>query len=98
MHLFDPEHKFSCSASSGRACPACGAGLRQKNGKRTGGQIAFFGEGAPTRVFHESLNLAALWNYVICVCKTIVAISVPKWYPPVWSGWQTVHRPTVSLA
>jgi TPP-dependent pyruvate/acetoin dehydrogenase alpha subunit len=82
MHLFDPEHKFSCSGIIGASLPpACGAGLAAKKMGEDWVAIAFFGEGAANQgSFHESLNLAALWKLpVIFVCEDNKwAISVPK--------------------
>ncbi len=82
MHLFDPEHKFSCSGIIGASLPpACGAGLAAKKMGKDWVAIAFFGEGAANQgSFHESLNLAALWRLpVIFVCEDNKwAISVPK--------------------
>ncbi len=82
MHLFDPEHKFSCSGIIGASLPpACGAGLVAKKMGKDWVAIAFFGEGAANQgSFHESLNLAALWKLpVIFVCEDNKwAISVPK--------------------
>jgi TPP-dependent pyruvate/acetoin dehydrogenase alpha subunit len=82
MHLFDPEHKFSCSGIVGASLPpACGAGLAAKKMKKDWVAVAFFGEGAANQgSFHESLNLAALWHLpVIFVCEDNKwAISVPK--------------------
>jgi len=82
MHLFDPEHKFSCSGIIGASLPpACGAALAAKKMGKDWVAIAFFGEGAANQgSFHESLNLAALWKLpVIFVCEDNKwAISVPK--------------------
>jgi pyruvate dehydrogenase E1 component alpha subunit len=82
MHLFDPEHKFSCSGIIGASLPpACGAGLAAKKLGKDWVAVAFFGEGAANQgSFHESLNLAALWSLpVIFVCEDNKwAISVPK--------------------
>jgi acetoin:2,6-dichlorophenolindophenol oxidoreductase subunit alpha len=82
MHLFDPDHKFSCSGIIGASLPpACGAGLAAKKMKKDWVAVAFFGEGAANQgAFHESLNLAALWQLpVIFVCEDNKwAISVPK--------------------
>lgn len=82
MHLFDPEHKFSCSGIIGASLPpACGAGLAAKKLGKSWVAVAFFGEGAANQgSFHESLNLAALWHLpVIFVCEDNKwAISVPK--------------------
>lgn len=82
MHLFDPQRRFSCSGIVGASMPpACGAALAAR---MTGSQavaVAFFGEGAANQgTFHESLNLAALWQLpVIFVCEDNAwAISVPK--------------------
>ncbi|MDE2629138.1 MAG: thiamine pyrophosphate-dependent dehydrogenase E1 component subunit alpha [Burkholderiales bacterium] len=82
MHLFDPEHKFSCSGIIGASLPpACGAGLAAKKLGTDWVAVAFFGEGAANQgSFHESLNLAALWQLpVIFVCEdNSWAISVAK--------------------
>lgn len=82
MHLFDPEHRFSCSGIIGASLPpACGAALAAKKMGKDWVAIAFFGEGAANQgSFHESLNLAALWRLpVIFVCEDNQwAISVPK--------------------
>lgn len=82
MHLFDPEHKFSCSGIVGAGLPpACGAALAAKKLGKDWVAVAFFGEGAANQgAFHESLNLAALWNLpVIFVCEDNgYAISVVK--------------------
>jgi acetoin:2,6-dichlorophenolindophenol oxidoreductase subunit alpha len=82
MHLFDPEHKFSCSGIIGASLPpACGAALAAKKQGTSAVAVAFFGEGAANQgSFHESLNLAALWQLpVIFVCEdNSWAISVPK--------------------
>lgn len=82
MHLFDAEHKFSCSGIIGASLPpACGAALASKLRGRDSVAVAFFGEGATNQgAFHESLNLAALWKLpVVFVCEDNKwAISVPK--------------------
>ncbi|MGH6625826.1 MAG: thiamine pyrophosphate-dependent dehydrogenase E1 component subunit alpha [Burkholderiaceae bacterium] len=82
MHLFDPEHKFSCSGIIGASMPpACGAALAARKRGTDAVAVAFFGEGATNQgAFHESLNLAALWRLpVIFVCEdNKYAISVEK--------------------
>jgi pyruvate dehydrogenase E1 component alpha subunit len=82
MHLFDPEHKFSCSGIVGASLPpACGAALAAKKAGKDWVAVAFFGEGAANQgSFHESLNLAALWRLpAIFVCEdNKYAISVDK--------------------
>lgn len=82
MHLFDPQHKFSCSGIVGASMPqACGAALAAKKLGKDWVAVAFFGEGAANQgSFHESLNLAALWKLpVVFVCEDNAwAISVPK--------------------
>jgi len=64
MHLFDPQVSFSCGGiiAAGMA-PAVGAArARQLAGQDTVA-IAFVGEGAANQgVFHEALNLAAVWK------------------------------------
>ncbi|MFM9888628.1 MAG: thiamine pyrophosphate-dependent dehydrogenase E1 component subunit alpha [Burkholderiales bacterium] len=82
MHLFDPDHNFSCSGIIGASLPpACGAALAAKKMGKDWVAVAFFGEGAANQgSFHESLNLAALWKLpAIFVCEDNKwAISVPK--------------------
>ena len=82
MHLFDPEHKFSCSGIVGASLPpACGAALAAKKMGKDWVAVAFFGEGAANQgTFHEALNLAALWSLpAIFVCEdNKYAISVEK--------------------
>lgn len=82
MHLFDPEHNFSCSGIEGASLPpATGAALAYKKLGRDSVAVAFFGEGAANQgTFHEALNLAGLWQLpVVFVCEdNRWAISVPK--------------------
>lgn len=82
MHLFDPEHKFSCSGIVGASLPpASGAALAAKKAGKDWVAVAFFGEGAANQgAFHESLNLAALWKLpALFVCEdNKYAISVDK--------------------
>lgn len=82
MHLFDPEHKFSCSGIIGASLPpACGAALAAKKQGKDWVAVAFFGDGAANQgSFHESLNLAALWKLpVVFICEdNKYAISVEK--------------------
>lgn len=82
MHLFAPENKFSCSGIVGASLPpACGAALAAKKRNKNWVAVAFFGEGATNQgAFHESLNLAALWELpVVFVCEdNKYAISVEK--------------------
>jgi acetoin:2,6-dichlorophenolindophenol oxidoreductase subunit alpha len=82
MHLFDPEHNFSCSGIEGASLPpAAGAALAYKMLGRDSVAVAFFGEGAANQgTFHEALNLAGLWQLpVVFVCEdNRWAISVPK--------------------
>jgi TPP-dependent pyruvate/acetoin dehydrogenase alpha subunit len=82
MHLFDPEHNFSCSGIEGASLPpAAGAALAYKKLGRDSVAVAFFGEGAANQgTFHEALNLAGLWQLpVVFVCEdNRWAISVPK--------------------
>jgi len=82
MHLFDPEHRFSCSGIEGASMPpATGAALATKKLGQDSVAVAFFGEGAANQgTFHEALNLAGLWKLpVVFVCEdNRWAISVPK--------------------
>ncbi len=82
MHLFDPVTHFGCSGIIGEGIPtAVGHALAFKKQGRDDIAVSFFGEGAANQgAFHESLNLAALWNLgVVFVCEDNAwAISVPK--------------------
>lgn len=82
MHLFDPEHKFSCSGIVGASFPpACGAALAAKKTGKDWVAVAFAGDGAANQgSFHESLNLAALWKLpvIFLIEDNAWAISVHK--------------------
>jgi len=82
MHLFDPAAHFSCSGIIAEGYPpALGQAFafqRQGNGAVA---VAVTGEGAANQgAFHESLNLAALWNLpvVFVVEDNDWGISVPR--------------------
>lgn len=64
MHLFDPAVKFSCSGIVGEGLPvAVGQALAFSRRGLDSIAVAVAGEGAANQgAFHESLNLAALWN------------------------------------
>ncbi|MGZ4695378.1 MAG: thiamine pyrophosphate-dependent dehydrogenase E1 component subunit alpha [Acidimicrobiales bacterium] len=82
MHLFDVETNFGCSGIIAEGIPtAVGAALAFSKRGTDSVAVAFFGDGAANQgAFHESLNLAALWNLpVIFVCEDNEwAISVSK--------------------
>jgi pyruvate dehydrogenase E1 component alpha subunit len=82
MHLFDPENHFSCSGIIAQGYPvACGQALAFKRKGTDHVAIAVAGEGAANQgAFHESLNLAALWNLpvVFVIEDNDWAISVPR--------------------
>ncbi len=82
MHLFDVEHKFSCSGIIGASFPpACGAALAAKKMGKDWVAVAFAGDGAANQgSFHEALNLAAVWNLplIFIIEDNAWAISVPK--------------------
>ncbi len=82
MHLFDAATNFGCSGIIAEGMPtAVGHALAFKKQGRDDVAVSFFGEGAANQgAFHESLNLAALWNLpVVFVCEDNAwAISVPK--------------------
>ncbi len=73
MHLFSRDHNFyGGNAIVGGGLPmAVGLGLADHMEKTGGVTACFFGEGAVAEgEFHESLNLAALWNLpVLFVCE-----------------------------
>lgn len=82
MHLFDPDAKFSCGGIVGAGIPhAVGAALAAKMKGKDWVAVAFIGEGAANSgAFHESLNLAALWNLpvIVVIEDNAYGISVPK--------------------
>ena len=82
MHLFDAATNFGCSGIIAEGMPtAVGAALAFKKQGGDSVAVSFFGDGAANQgAFHESLNLAALWELpVVFVCEDNAwAISVPK--------------------
>ena len=82
MHLFDPDIHFSCSGIIAEGYPpALGQALAFKRQGAGAIAVAVTGEGAANQgAFHESLNLAALWNLpvVFIVEDNDWAISVPR--------------------
>jgi acetoin:2,6-dichlorophenolindophenol oxidoreductase subunit alpha len=82
MHLYSVEPNFGCSGIIAEGMPvAVGAGLAFKRKGADNVAISFFGEGAANQgAFHESLNLAAIWEVpVVFICEdNAYAISVPK--------------------
>jgi TPP-dependent pyruvate/acetoin dehydrogenase alpha subunit len=82
MHLFSTAPNFGCAGIVGEGLPvAVGAALAFKQQGRDNVALSFFGEGAANQgSFHESLNLAGLWNLpVVFICEVkSYAISVPK--------------------
>lgn len=82
MHLFDAETRFyGGNAIVGGGLPmAVGLALADKMQGRKNVTACFFGEGAVAEgEFHESLNLAALWQLpVLFVCENnLYAMGVP---------------------
>ena len=73
MHLYDKETNFmGGSAIVGNGLPmAVGVGMAYKRQKKEAIACCFFGEGAVDEgEFHESLNLASLWDLpVLFVCE-----------------------------
>lgn len=82
MHLFDAETHFSCSGIIAEGYPvSCGQALAFKREGAGRVSVAVAGEGAANQgAFHESLNLAALWNLpvVFVIEDNDWAISVPR--------------------
>ena len=71
MHLFDADARFyGGNAIVGGGLPlAVGVALAQQRSGSGGLTACFFGEGAVAEgEFHESLNLAALWNLPVLFC------------------------------
>ena len=82
MHLFDTSVNFACSGIVAQGMgPAVGAALSRKMQKKEGVAVSFIGEGAANQgAFHESLNLAAIWELpvVFVVEDNAWGISVAK--------------------
>ncbi len=82
MHLFDQAVNFSCSGIIGEGMgPAVGAALGRRLAGDEGIAVSFIGEGAANQgAFHESLNLAAVWNVgvVFVIEDNAWGISVSK--------------------
>ena len=91
MHLYDVERgNLGANAVVGGGLPAVvGAGLAFKLRDEPRVAVAFFGDGATnTGTFHESLNLAQLWQTKsLFVCENNEwAESTPGWqHSPVWN-------------
>jgi 2-oxoisovalerate dehydrogenase E1 component len=82
MHIADVEHGNlgATGIVGGNIAVAVGAALAQKMKGTDRVVVCFFGEGASNEgSFHESLNMASLWNLpVIFVCENnMYAMSVP---------------------
>jgi pyruvate dehydrogenase E1 component alpha subunit len=91
MHLYDIERgNLGANAVVGGGLPSIvGAGLAFKLRGEERVAVAFFGDGATnTGTFHESLNLAQLWQTkTLFVCENNEwAESTPGWqHSPVWN-------------
>jgi TPP-dependent pyruvate/acetoin dehydrogenase alpha subunit len=82
MHLFDASVRFSCSGIVGEGiAPAVGAAVAARMQGSDDIAVAYMGEGATNQgVFHESLNLAALWKapVLFVIEDNAYGISVSK--------------------
>lgn len=82
MHLFDPETHFSCSGIVAEGIPpALGQAFAFQRRGTDNVAVAVIGEGAANSgAFHESLNLAALWQLpvVVVIEDNEWGISVPR--------------------
>jgi len=82
MHLFDKDVNFCCSGIIAQGMgPAVGAAMAAKLRGKDDVAVAFIGEGAANQgAFHETLNLASVWNapVVFVVEDNAYGISVSK--------------------
>src|SRR5699024_5163081 len=82
MLLLDPHVKVDCAGIVDSGIPhAVGAALTAKKRKANDVAVAFIGEGAANAgAYHESLNLASLWNFpvIVVIEDNKYGISVPK--------------------
>ncbi|MCM3567503.1 thiamine pyrophosphate-dependent dehydrogenase E1 component subunit alpha [Neobacillus mesonae] len=87
LHLADlTKGNIGANGVVGGGLPiACGAGLTAKLTKSGAVTVAFFGDGANNQgVFHEALNLAAIWKLpVVFVCEN------NKYGEYTWNGYAT---------
>lgn len=84
MHIADfSKGNLGANAIVGGGIPiATGGGLAIQLQKRKNVSVAFFGDGASNQgVFHESINLAAVWKLpVIYICENNqFGMTVPTW-------------------
>ncbi|MEL6343672.1 MAG: thiamine pyrophosphate-dependent dehydrogenase E1 component subunit alpha [Myxococcota bacterium] len=82
MHLFDPRVNFACSGIIAQGMgPALGGALSRVMQGKPGVAVSFIGEGAVNQgAFHETMNLAALWELplIVIVEDNAWGISVSK--------------------
>lgn len=82
MHLFDAAVNFSCTGIVAQGlAPAVGGALAAQLSGRDDVAVAFLGEGAANQgVFHEALNLAAVWKapVIFVIEDNAYGISVSK--------------------
>jgi len=82
MHIFDSNVNFCCSGIIAEGMgPAVGAAVAAQMRGSDAVAVSFIGEGAANQgAFHESLNLAAVWNapVVFIIEDNSWGISVPK--------------------
>ncbi|MDO6563749.1 thiamine pyrophosphate-dependent dehydrogenase E1 component subunit alpha [Amphritea sp. 1_MG-2023] len=82
MHIFDSAVNFSCSGIIGQSLgPAVGAALSRVMQKKSGVAVAYLGDAAANQgVFHEALNMAAVWRLpvIFIIEDNAWGISVPK--------------------
>jgi len=73
MHMFDkPHHMYGGHAIVGGQCPlAAGLGFGIQYNKEDKVCVCFLGDGALNQgAFHESMNLAAIWNLpIVFICE-----------------------------
>jgi pyruvate dehydrogenase E1 component alpha subunit len=82
MHLFDKEHRFygGNAIVAGGIPVAVGLALADRMLERPAVTVCLFGDGAMAEgEFHESLNLAALWDLPVlfCVENNLYAMGTP---------------------
>jgi pyruvate dehydrogenase E1 component alpha subunit len=86
MHLFDPDTNFGCSGIIGAGLPlSLGPGMVASFRDTDAVSVAFLGEGAANQgSFHESLNLASVWNLPV-----VFVIEDDKWAVSMTKGETT---------
>ena len=89
MHLFDPEHTFSCSGIIGASLPpACGAALAAKKLGTDRVAVAFFGEGSILTGKPRTATIVAKEHCELLELDRPTLDAITQTHPHVWDVLQ----------